>query len=258
MLTKPFLPVALSAIAAALTIIASILGLRDPGLYRHLTPERLIPGAISQDLVSLGVAVGLLALAARLAAGASARFWAVWLGLLGYLVYGYGLYAFETIINPLFLFYIAIFSASLWALLAFFARADRGKLAAKAPPRRLTAALFTLLIALFAALWLSILIPAMQTRTAPDAATIFVFDFGFVLPALAFAAAMLWRADPWGDLLALPLLIKSGTLGISVLIGSLLAPMFGLPINPGEVATYAILGLLPLALTIPWWRALTP
>ena len=258
MLTKPRLPLVLSSLAAALAALVALLGIRDLDLYRPMTPDRFIPGTLSQDLLSLVLALGLLALASRLARGGSARLWAVWLGLLGYLAYGYGLYAFETVINELFLVYIAVFSLSIWAVIAFFARTDRAPFRAKAPPRRLTAGLFALLIVLFTVLWLAILIPAMQSRTPPDGATIQVFDFAFVLPALGFGAAMLWRGHPWGDLLALPLLIKAATIGLSVLLGTLLAPRFGGTIDPGEVATYAILGLLPLALTGPWWRALAP
>jgi hypothetical protein len=258
MIKKPFLPLLLSSLAAGFSVLAAALGLRDVGLYSPMIPTRMIPGAVSQDILTLAVAAALALLSPALARGGTARLWAVWLGLLGYLIYGYGLYAFETLVNPLFLLYIATFSASLWAVLVFFARADRRMLKAAAPPRRLTATLFGFLLALFGVLWLSILIPAMQTRTPPDGATIFVFDFSFVLPALGFAAVMLWRGSPWGDLLALPLLVKAGTLGVSVLLGTLLSPLFGLPIAPGEVITYAILGLLPLALTIPWWRALAP
>lgn len=256
MVVRRVLPLALATLAGLLVLGLALAGLTYPDLYRPVTPDRLLPGTMSQDAISLAAALGLLALARPLARGASARLWLVWLGLLGYLAYAYGLYAFETLVNPLFLGYVAAFGLSLWAVFTFFARADLARVAARDAPRRLTAGLFLLLALLFAGLWLSILVPAMIARVPPDAATIFVFDFALVLPALTVAAILMWRGARWGDILALPLLIKAATLGLSVLLGTLIAPAWGLPLAPGEVATYAALTLLPAALVPPWWRAL--
>ena len=93
-------------------------------------------------------------------------------------------------------------------------------------------------------------------RRPPEGATIFVFDLALVLPALTVAAVLLWRRARWGDILALPLLMKAGSIGLSVLLGTLIAPAWGLAFSPGEVATYAVLTFLPAALFWPWWRAL--
>lgn len=256
MVNQPALPLSLSNLAAALALALSASGLARPELYRPMTPPHLMPGALSQDAISLAAALGLLALFRPLSRGGGARVWLVWLGLLGYLAYAYGLYAFETLVNPLYLGYVAVFGLALWAMFVFFARADRGRIRPVRPPRRRTAALFVGLSLLFALLWLTILFPAMWARVPPDGATIFVFDLALVLPALCVAAALLWRGAPWGDLLALPLLLKAATLGLSVLLGTLIAPAWGLPLAAGEVATYAALTVLPAALVWPWWRAL--
>jgi hypothetical protein len=85
-----------------------------------LHPGRLLPGAASQDIMTLAVASGALALVPRLRRGPT-RGWAVWLGLMGYLVYAYALYAFERTYNPVFLCYIAVLGLSLWAILTAFA-----------------------------------------------------------------------------------------------------------------------------------------
>jgi hypothetical protein len=112
------------------------------------------------------------------------------------------------------------------------------------------------IVALFSALWLSILIPAMATRTPPEGNAIFVFDLAIMLPLSAVAAALLWRARPLGDLLAVPLLLKVGTLGLSVLLGTLYRPLFGQPLAAGEIAIYALLGFGPLLLLPPVYRRL--
>ncbi|MEJ1991489.1 MAG: hypothetical protein P8X50_07170 [Maritimibacter sp.] len=253
MIAHPKLPLTLSGLAALLTLGAALTGIIQPSIYQPMTPDNLMPGTLSQDIISLAVSLALLACLRPLARSTSLRLWLIWLGLMGYLAYAYGIYVFETVINPLYLIYIAIFSLSIWAVISFFARAD---LAVNAPdaPRRITAALFALLVAMFLMLWLSILIPAMQNQSAPVGATIFAFDLALILPLLSFAALMLWRGQHWGDVLALPLLVKAATLGLSVLIGTLIGPLWGLPLAIDEVGIYAVLTLLPAALIIPWYR----
>jgi len=244
------LPLTFSSLAAVLALGLALAGIAAPALYKPISPDRLMPGTLSQDIVSLAVALPLLVLSRRLAHQGPPRTWLAWLGLLGYTAYAFGLYAFEAVVYPLYLGYIGAFSLSVWAMFAFFA----GPTAPR--PAHATAALFVLLSALVLLLWLSILIPAMQTRTPPQGATIFVFDLALVLPAFTATAVLLWRGLPWGDVLALPLLMKAATMGLSVLIGTLIALAWGQTVAAGEVVTYAAFAYLPAALLWPWWRAL--
>jgi hypothetical protein len=244
-------PLILGTLAALVALFAAGVGLLFPGLYSPSTPAELLPGAASQDIMTLAVAAGALALVPRLRRG-STRGWAVWLGLMGYLVYAYALYAFERTYNPVFLCYIAVLGLSLWAILtAFAAGAPLGLAPAdpkKPPPRRSTAIHLGLMIVMFAGLWLSILLPSMATRVPPDGNAIFVQDLAFVLPLLAVTARLLWLGRPMGDLLAVPVLVKMATLGLSVLLGTLIAPLYGQPLKPADVAVYAALGAVPLAI----------
>ena len=66
----------------------------------------------------------------------------------------------------------------------------------------------------------------------------------------------MFREDSLGDALAIPVLIKVGTLGISVLLGTLLAPWFGQEIDPASVGIYALLGLGPLVFVVPFLLSL--
>jgi hypothetical protein len=145
-----------------------------------------------------------------------------------------------------------VLGLSLWAILtAFAAGAPLGLAPAdpkKPPPRRSTAIHFGLMIVMFAGLWLSILLPSMATRVPPDGNAIFVQDLAFVLPLLAVTARLLWLGRPMGDLLAVPVLVKMATLGLSVLLGTLIAPLYGQPLKPADVAVYAALGAVPLAI----------
>lgn len=234
----------LSLATAALAALVAGYSLADPGIYRPLTPEPLMPGSLSQDIGTL-ICAGLVAFTVADKAR-NAAWWLIWAGAMAYLAYGYALYSFEALYNPLYLGYIAIFALSIWTLGLFATRSGiRVTASWPAPPRRATAILLILLTALFLMLWLSIMLPAMARREVPLASTIFVLDFSIVLPALAICALSLWQGRQLGDLLAVPLLMKSASIGLSVLGGTLLGPFYGLPIALEEVATYAVLGLLP-------------
>ncbi len=163
-------------------------------------------------------------------------------------------------VNPVFPLYVAILSAASFALI-LFVRAARPEAVVprrgRMPPRRAVAALFALLVVLFGALWTTMLAPAMATREPPAGATIFVLDLAFALPLTAVAAAFLWRGRPAGDLLAVPLLLKVGILGLSVLLGTACGALFfGAAPAAGEYALYALMGFGPLALLRPFLRAL--
>lgn len=248
----------LSGIVAVLVLGAAGYSLANLDVYRPSTPESLMPGAASQDLVSLLAAIGLLLCMILIRRGLE-KAWLIWVGLLGYLFYAYALYCFEGVYNQLYLFYIAILGLVIYSLIIFFMWADLGTIypqPGKKPPRRATAVLLLLLVVMFVFLWLTILLPAMRDRAAPDGGTIFVLDLAFFLPLLVIEATLLFRSEPLGDTLAVPVLVKIGTLGVSVLIGSLLAPAFGQEIDLASVGIYALLGLGPLLFAIPFLSSL--
>ena len=109
---------------------------------------------------------------------------------------------------------------------------------------------------MFVFLWLSILLPAMRSRIPPAASTIFVLDLAFFLPLLTIEAGLLFKKEALGDALVIPILIKVGTLGVSVLLGTLIAPWFGQEIDVASVGIYALLGIGPLLFAVPFLRSL--
>ena len=84
----------------------------------------MIPQARGQDLVTLLaieplLMVALLAYRARPLAATLA-----WAGALSYVLYTYAMYSYTTYFNALFLVYVALFSASLFALIDLLAHLD--------------------------------------------------------------------------------------------------------------------------------------
>ena len=140
------IPFILSGLAAFLTLGVAGYSLLNLSVYRPSTPDTLIPGAASQDLVSFLAALGLLLCIGFIRRGRQIA-WLIWVGLLGYLFYAYALYSFEGVYNQLYLFYIAIVGLVLYALIIFFMSADLNFIRprpGKKPPRKPAAVLFIL------------------------------------------------------------------------------------------------------------------
>ena len=96
----------LTTATALLTAIASITGILSREIYLDFVSEAFLPGMLSQDIVSLFSAAGLVGALWMIRRG-SQKAWLVWTGLNGYLFYAYALYSFERVYNPLYLVYIA-------------------------------------------------------------------------------------------------------------------------------------------------------
>ena len=191
---------ALTVVTALLAAFASLAGILRPRLYLPFTPETLLPGAMSQDIVSFLAALGLLVCLWSIRRGAQ-RAWLVWASLNGYLFYAYALDSFEQVYNPLYPVYIALTGLTLYSILFFFVWMDTEflmRLDASRLPRRAIAAYLLLLVAMFVTVWLSLILPGIASQTPPDGASIFVMDLAFFLPLLVIIAVLLLRDRPLG------------------------------------------------------------
>jgi hypothetical protein len=103
----------LSGLASFITLSIAGYSLANLSVYQPSTPDTLMPGAVSQDLVSLLAAVGLFVCILFIQRG-SGLAWLIWVGFLGYLLYAYALYCFERLYNLLFQFYIAILGLTIY------------------------------------------------------------------------------------------------------------------------------------------------
>ena len=106
---------ALWILTGALTLPAAVTGLLFPEIYQGVVAAELLPGAVSQDLMSAvaGVALPVLAVADR---RGRPKLQLVALGVLGYLFYAYGIYSIERTYNGFYLVYLAVFALSFWGM----------------------------------------------------------------------------------------------------------------------------------------------
>jgi hypothetical protein len=215
----------LSTLIIPLAGIAAAGGLWIPDLYRN--PAAIIPALQGQDLVTLLV-LPLLALALLKAVRGSSRGTIVWLGLLGYLCYTYTGAAFAYYFNRFTLLYIALFSLSIFALVAAISGIDVRVLEQSfdtATPRK-SVALFLILVALMlSGLEVGQNLHFLRTGEIPAGVVVagnstyfvYVLDLGLVVPLCLLAAMWILRAHQWGALLAGIMLSKAAAMGLALL-----------------------------------------
>ena len=250
----------LSVITSVITIAVSAAGIIYISIYKGIVPAKMLPGVMSQDIVSFISAFGLLVTMCLIKKG-SGRAWIVWLGLTGYLLYAYALYAFDGVYNLFYLFYVAIFGLCVYTVIMFFIKADFSVFTTdykKALPRKSAAVFLLVLTVMFLLIWMSMIIPGILANEPPAGNSIFVMDLSFFLPLLVICAFQLLHGRPFGDFLASVLLVKMGTLGFSVFLGELLNPLFGRGLHPPMIAVFALLSLGGIMFAVLYLNRLAP
>jgi len=224
----------MTAVLSLLAFYASLRGVFYPQLYTDLLAtgaitEFLVAGSIAQDIISLPASAMLLLLSMYILMRPAVKPFITSLGLAGYFLYGYGLYAFQGGYTSLYLLYLAIFSLSLYSLIAGLLAFHSESLAGINMPPRLRAAIAAFLLSILAILvplWLVKISGPIAQHIPPDTYGVFVLDLGVVFPAFAIIAYLLLRRRPWGDILGGVALIKVLTLCFSVAFGEWFGPLY--------------------------------
>jgi hypothetical protein len=234
-----------------LSLFTAGAGLLHPALYTGLVPETMIPGVISQDAVTIPLAVFLIISAFR-SRGLEGKNRIAVLGILGYIFYAYGIYVIERVYNLLYFAYLALFSLSFFVGMAGIFEACKATRAALPKPLRYVSAVFLgFNPLLFYPLWISQMLPLLRERKQIDSIySIYILDLGFVMPAFIILTVLVLRDRSPALLLTPALFIKGFTLLFSVALGGLLKPFFGQSANAGEIAQYLGLALVFLILTV--------
>jgi hypothetical protein len=195
---------------------------------------------VGQDLGNLPVVAALLWSATSLRRRGSLPALAIWLGCLIYLVYAFVIYAFAVHFTALFLAYVAVLGCSFHALASTLACLDLALAVAPLrdhPWRNGAGILLVATGTVFALLWLAEDVPHVLTNTPPPSLAetalwtnpVHVLDLAFVLPAMIVVGVLLRRQQPWGLLLAAPLLVFSTAMGTAILALFAISAARGLP-----------------------------
>lgn len=254
-----------SIIVAAGILVASAYALLAPDPYRSL-PDATVLAARGQDVVSVLVA-GVLVALVRPARMSPLRL-LLWIGLLAYVLYSYGIYVIGVPMNRVFLVYVVIEMVAGAALVGGLLRVlgMRWSDTASMRLRVGTGWMLVVVAMMFSALWLSVLVPFALGGSTPDPAgagglpyPVFVLDLVVVLPAVAGVGVLLLRGHRLGAPLAVIALIKILTLFAALWAGPAYALITDGPIALGPDAGPSLLLLIASAwLLWSWWGALTP
>lgn len=229
MLTHVKLNRLLWAVAGLLAVAAAVIGVWRPEIYDHVVARDLIPGAFSQDLLSVTAGLGLLYLSYA-ATPDRTKHQIVALGLLGYLFYGYGIYVIERTYNGLYLIYMAVFAVSFWGMVVAGATMARNSPSASLPKAlRLASASCAILQPLiFYPLWIGMLLTLMRAGEQIDSLySIFILDLCFIMPGFLILSFLTYRNHRAGLLLLPALYVLGFTLIFSLAVGELVKPLFG-------------------------------
>jgi hypothetical protein len=251
--------------ATLLAAVAATAGLLVAGLYRD--NEAWIRQAQASDLVTLVVAVPLLAGSLLRLRNRSLDGRLVALGALGYLIYTYAIFAFSVAINPMTPMHIAILGLATWALILAVSGLDAVALDAEVGsrlPRRTTATALILISILFGSLWLGQIVgsitggapPAEVARLGLTTNPVYVLDLAFALPLLALAGVRLLRRARAAAAMAVATLVWTAVMGLSVLAIFGFDAAAAQPVDPvvvavivgitGTAVALALLGVLPV------------
>jgi multisubunit Na+/H+ antiporter MnhF subunit len=238
----------------ALSLTVAVFGVIDPAIYEGVVSPTIMPGVFTQDILVIITAVLLLILTA-ITGRSALRKQIVILGILGFLLYAYGIYAIEQLYNGLYPVYLAIVALSFYSLvyaLACIPGSTATEL--RLPPflRYVTAGFAILIAVMFNVIWIAQLIPLLRAGDRIEHTfSVYIIDLCFIMPAFVICAVMAMRKRILG-FVGLPGLFILGVGILSPLaLAEVLKPvLFDTARDPGGFWLYLILSGLFLILAV--------
>lgn len=239
------------------------------GLYRH-DSAFVAPLLRGTDAITLVVGIPLLLIGYVLYRRGSLRGYIFLCAMLLYFLYIGVTYTFSVLFNSMFLFYTALFSASLFAVIVAFTTFDVQVLAEMLNPHmpRRGMAIFMIVAGLGTLmLWLSELIGPLLSGTAPinlgPYTTMFThgFDSAVITPATVITGIYLLKRKPLGDFLVAPLLILCTLIGVVVISQTIFQALDGIifPIGVyiGMVGSWVVMGTFAVGFAVRFLRTIS-
>jgi hypothetical protein len=280
--------IALSLIVAALATIAAATGLLSTGgdapatvssvhgevvelderggVYRH---DSVFKGGANRgaDAVTLGLAVPVMLIALRGYRHGSLRGALVLSGALAWFLYVYASLALGTAYNALFLVYVALFGASLYALVLAVRSIDADTVGAQLhgrAPRRGLMIVLVVAALVTTSVWVVPLVAAAIVGDPPHllghstTAVTEALDLAVIVPATLLAAWLLLRERPEGYVLALPLVLLLFAMLPMIAAQTAFQLAAGVTFTPPEVigplSGFLVLGAVALRLAVATLR----
>jgi len=236
-----------------LTLLAALAGVLFKGIYVNLFQADYLPGAFSQDVLTILICLFLFGLIAVTKQN-DIKKQVVIVGLLGAFFYLYGIFTIERVYTWFYLLYAAVFASSFWTIaysLSGFRSEAFSTLRLNKGMLRTTAITSILIAVLFNLLWISALIPLMREHNRIEFLySIYILDLCFVMPAFVITAVMSLRGNPFGILMAPAIMILGFFVIFPLGLNELAKPSAGMAINYGSMAVSFIFAFLMLILAV--------
>jgi len=240
------------------TVRGNTIEMYGQGLYRHDSLFNAA-GYKGQDAVTLLLGVPLLTIAVWLYRQGSRRGELLLVGTLAYFLYIYVSMAFSAAFNELFLVYVALFSASLFAFVTALSTTNLQGLHARLSadmPRRGPAAFMIASGIVTLAIWLMMVLDALggNTATTLRSATTMVthaLDIGIITPAAILAGILIWRQRALGYLVAMSLLVVETLLTPLIVAQTIFQLSAGISFTTAEIVG-PIAGFVSISLLAIW------
>jgi len=251
---------------AFLTALASYAGVFLENTYSRETMNYAAQG-IGQDAVNLFIVAPLLLISALFAYRRNKLGLFIWSGALFYLVYSYTIYAFALHFNSLFLIYCMILGLSFYSFAYFMytvLKEDITGWFTDMLPRKSIAIFFFVIAALFYALWLSEIIPALLENKTPASVAengllinpVHVLDLSICLPALIITGILLLKRKKPGFLLTPALLSFCVLMSVAIVAMVIVMKMNELEADMGLAVIFGIITFISIFFFIRYLRSL--
>jgi hypothetical protein len=216
----------------------------------------------ANDLITLLVGLPLLAISTWLAFRGSLRGKLLLAGTLGFFLYTYMSLSMLTAYNALFLVYVALFTASLYAFLLSmlsFDLADLPKHFSLSLPRGWIATVLFIIGGFLFLAWMGRLIPPLLENGTPvleNTTTLVIqaMDLALIVPLAILSGILLLRRSAWGYLLSSVAIMKGLTMALAVGAMAINQALSGVAISPVELIVFPALALLNLTAAVPLLR----
>ncbi len=214
------------------------------GQYRY---DTLLVGAGFRggDAVTFFVGIPVLLLSLWGHRRGSLRSSLILVGALAYFLYIYTSLVFGAAFNPLFMLYLVVFAASLFAFVIAALAVDQGALAARLDARfrrRGVASFmfvigFVLLIVWLGLTWLPSFLTGDGAAHVDSYTTVvtYVLDLGIIVPFALLTGVYLWQRRAPGYLFAAIMLNLSWLLGLAIAASTVAQVVEGYPYTPGQL-----------------------
>jgi hypothetical protein len=242
-----------------LLAVATIAGVFNPNTYAQDKPFFATQG-IAQDFISLFVTIPVMLVSFVFALRGSLRARLIWLGMIGYTLYSYILYAFFVRFNSLFLVYAGTLALTLYTLIGTIYTTDQNTvrdavLANHENPakfRRRNAIILFSIAGIFYLLWLSEIVPALQAGITPQSVLdnglptnpVHVLDLTFLLPGLVIVGILLLKDHPLTYVITPIFFGYAAMLGLAIIAMVILLTQQGYPVVIPQVVIFAMMTIL--------------